>query len=90
MQAQPQPELPWWFFPGIGLSSAVCAVWAVETIACGGLLAGALATLITTAGRVEEYDALGRVTWRVEKGAGYVFRAQRITSLYAPGTGMAR
>jgi hypothetical protein len=43
-----------------------------------------------TAGRVEEYDALGRVTWRIEEGAGYVFRAQRITSLYVPGADMAR
>ena len=43
-----------------------------------------------TAGRVEEYDALGRVTWRVEGNAGYVFRAQRVTSLYRPGVGSAR
>ena len=40
-----------------------------------------------TAGRVEEYDAAGRVVWRVEPNAGYVFRAQRIRSLYAPGSG---
>lgn len=43
-----------------------------------------------TAGRVEEYDADGRVVWRIEGNAGYVFRAQRITSLYAPGVGTAR
>ena len=43
-----------------------------------------------TAGRVEEYDAAGRVTWRVSGNAGYVFRAQRIRSLYAPGVGVAR
>jgi hypothetical protein len=43
-----------------------------------------------TAGRVEEYDAAGRVVWRIEQGAGYVFRAQRIGSLYAPGAGAAR
>jgi hypothetical protein len=36
-------------------------------------------------GRVEEYDASGRVVWRIEGNAGYVFRAQRISSLYAPG-----
>jgi hypothetical protein len=42
------------------------------------------------AGRVEEYDATGRVMWRIEQNAGYVFRAQRIGSLYAPGVGMAR
>ncbi len=43
-----------------------------------------------TAGRVEEYDAAGRVVWRIEGHAGYVFRAQRIRSLYAPGVGTAR
>lgn len=37
-------------------------------------------------GRVEEYDAGGRMVWRIEGDAGYVFRAQRIRSLYAPGT----
>jgi hypothetical protein len=43
-----------------------------------------------TAGRVEEYDAAGRVVWRIEGDAGYIFRAQRIPSLYAPGIGAAR
>jgi hypothetical protein len=43
-----------------------------------------------TEGRVEEYDAEGRVTWRIYGNAGYVFRAQRIPSLYAPGVGTAR
>ncbi len=43
-----------------------------------------------TAGRVEEYDATGRVEWRIQGDAGYVFRAQRIKSLYAPGVGTAR
>ena len=43
-----------------------------------------------TAGRVEEYDASGRLTWEVFGHAGYVFRAQRIASLYAPGIGTAR
>jgi len=32
----------------------------------------------------------GRVMWRIEQGAGYVFRAQRISSLYAPGVGVPR
>jgi hypothetical protein len=40
-----------------------------------------------TAGRVEEYDATGRVTWRISGSAGYIFRAQRIRSLYAPRVG---
>jgi len=43
-----------------------------------------------TAGRVEEYDSEGRVTWRIEGNPGYVFRAQRIRSLYAPGVGTTR
>lgn len=43
-----------------------------------------------TAGRVEEYDAAGRVMWRIDGNAGYVFRAERIRSLYAPGVGSKR
>ena len=43
-----------------------------------------------TAGRVEEFDAAGQLVWQIEGNAGYVFRAQRITSLYAPGVGLAR
>jgi hypothetical protein len=43
-----------------------------------------------TQGRVEEYDAEGHVTWSIQGNAGYVFRAQRIRSLYAPGVGTAR
>ena len=43
-----------------------------------------------TEGRVVEYAADGRVTWSVYGHAGYVFRAQRIRSLYAPGVGTAR
>ena len=41
-------------------------------------------------GRVEEYDASGRVVWRIEGEPGYIFRAQRISSLYAPGAGARR
>lgn len=40
--------------------------------------------------RVEEYDANGGVTWRIQGDPGYVFRAQRIRSLYAPGRGDPR
>ena len=43
-----------------------------------------------TAGRVEEYDAAGNTVWRIDGNPGYVFRAQRIRSLYAPGVGTAR
>ena len=43
-----------------------------------------------TAGRVVEYDADGVVKWTIDGNPGYVFRAQRILSLYAPGVGTAR
>jgi alkanesulfonate monooxygenase SsuD/methylene tetrahydromethanopterin reductase-like flavin-dependent oxidoreductase (luciferase family) len=41
-------------------------------------------------GRVEEYDATGALTWRIEGNPGYIFRAQRIRSLYRPGADGAR
>jgi hypothetical protein len=41
-------------------------------------------------GGVEEYDASGRVVWRLTGNPGYVFRAQRIRSLYRPGVGDPR
>ena len=41
-------------------------------------------------GGVEEYDAEGRVVWRLTGNPGYVFRAQRIRSLYRPGAGDPR
>jgi hypothetical protein len=43
-----------------------------------------------TEGRVEEYDAGGNVVWRIESAPGYVFRAQRIRSLYRPGVETTR
>jgi hypothetical protein len=36
-------------------------------------------------GGVEEYDAAGNVVWQLMGNPGYVFRAQRIRSLYYPG-----
>jgi len=39
---------------------------------------------------VEESDAAGNITWRLEGNPGYVFRAQRIRSLYHPGVGDPR
>ena len=41
-------------------------------------------------GGVEEYDAVGNVVWRLTGNPGYVFRAQRIRSLYKPGVGDPR
>ena len=43
-----------------------------------------------SAGRVEEYDGGGQIVWRIEGAPGYIFRAQRIRSLYAPGVGLPR
>jgi len=40
--------------------------------------------------RVEEYDASGAVVWHIERPSGYIFRAQRIASLYRPGVGSPR
>jgi hypothetical protein len=38
----------------------------------------------------EEYDASGTAVWRVESSTGFVFRAQRINSLYNPGLALSR
>ncbi len=40
--------------------------------------------------RVQEYDAAGNVVWEIHNNPGYVFRAQRIASLYRPGVGTSR
>ncbi|HYC30857.1 MAG TPA: arylsulfotransferase family protein [Gemmatimonadales bacterium] len=39
---------------------------------------------------VIEYDTSGAIAWRIEGDPGYVFRAQRIQSLYHPEIGLAR
>ena len=41
-------------------------------------------------GSVEETDASGNVVWKINGNPGYVFRAQRIRSLYQPGVGDPR
>jgi outer membrane protein assembly factor BamB len=41
-------------------------------------------------GRVAEYDSAGTEVWRIHGDAGYVYRAQRIRSLYTPGGGDPR
>ena len=33
---------------------------------------------------VVEYDGSGSIVWRIEGDPGYVFRAERIRSLYRP------
>lgn len=35
--------------------------------------------------RVQEYDSGGAVVWEIHGNPGYVFRAERIASLYSPG-----
>ena len=35
-------------------------------------------------GRVQEYDADGNVVWQIAGSPGYIFRAERIRSLYTP------
>jgi hypothetical protein len=39
---------------------------------------------------VQEYDTQGNVVWRIVGNSGYIFRAQRIRSLYRPGVGDPR
>jgi len=41
-------------------------------------------------GGVDEYDASGTVVWRLVGNPGYIFRAERIRSLYHPGAGDPR
>ena len=40
--------------------------------------------------RVEEYDEGGQLVWRIYGNPGYVFRAERIGSLYHPGQPLSR
>ena len=71
----------------IGSRSAVPAVRTLTGGSVQPLSQGRTLVSFGTEGRVEEYDASGRVVWRMEGTPGYVFRAQRIPSLYHPGVG---
>jgi hypothetical protein len=55
-----------------------------------GLPGGRVLVSFGSGGSVEEFDAEGRVVWRIEGNPGYIFRAQRIQSLYHPGAGDPR
>jgi hypothetical protein len=55
-----------------------------------GLPGGRTLVSFGSGARVEEYDSAGSVVWRIEGSPGYVFRAQRILSLYQPGLGLPR
>lgn len=52
--------------------------------------AGRVLVSFGSGGRVAEYDAAGNLMWRIEGSSGYVFRAQRIRSLYHPGVDSPR
>ena len=54
------------------------------------LSAGHMLVSFGNGGSVEEYDAVGDLVWRIVGYPGYVFRAQRIRSLYQPGAGDPR
>ena len=54
------------------------------------LSGGRILVAFGNGGRVAEYDAGGNVVWRIDGDAGYVYRAQRIRSLYRPGVGDPR
>jgi hypothetical protein len=41
-------------------------------------------------GRVQEFDAAGGIVWEIRGSPGYIFRAQRVLSLYTPGAGVPR
>ncbi|MGH3376476.1 MAG: arylsulfotransferase family protein [Actinoallomurus sp.] len=41
-------------------------------------------------GAVQEFDGNGAVVWKIEGNPGYIFRAQRILSLYHPEIGLVR
>ena len=45
---------------------------------------------IGTTGTVHEFTDAGVVTWKIDGNPGYVFRAQKFPSLYAPGVGAPR
>jgi len=78
---QSQSALPGWFFPGIGFGSAVAAVWAYDLVACGGVVAGALSTLITLSihvfVRTDVLLAVG-LAFAAGTGAGVVLARRRL------------
>lgn len=41
-------------------------------------------------GGLQEYDAAGNLVWKLTGNTGYIFRAERIRSLYQPGVGDPR
>jgi hypothetical protein len=78
--------------------SARLASWyhpAVATVAeLGGAIQelpdGHLLVAFGSGAAVQEYDREGRVVWAIDGDPGYVYRAQRIRSLYHPCEGLTR
>ena len=64
------------------------------TAALGGtaqiLPGGRVLAAFGNGARVQEVDATGAVVWEIHGDPGYVFRAQRIQSLYAPAAELQR
>ena len=54
------------------------------------LASGRILVAYGNGNRVQEYDGTGAVVWEIHGDPGYIFRAERIASLYAPGVGTAR
>ena len=74
----------------VGTYESVPAVTALLGGTTQQLPRGRVLVAYGNGGRVEEYDPAGLVVWRIEGDPGYVFRAQRIQSLYHPGVGSPR
>ncbi len=75
------------------LEQSYASASGVQTLIGGSVqVAGADRWLVSfgTQGRVEEFDGTGSLLWEIVGNPGYVFRAQRISSLYAPGVGAQR
>ncbi len=69
------------------LQQSYSAVPAVQTMIGGSVQQEASDRYLVsfgTTGRVEEFDLAGNTTWKINGNPGYVFRAQRILSLYQP------
>ena len=69
--------------------AAVALVWMVVAIMTDGHWIGTLVAF-GNGGRVQEFDQSGAIVWEIHGSPGYIFRAQRIGSLYQPGVGWGR
>jgi len=77
----------------VTLEQAYSAAPVVQTLIGGSVQQEASDRFLVsfgTTGRVEEFDLSGNTLWRINGNPGYVFRAQRIASLYFPAPVMTR